>query len=141
MPITSAVSLKRTQCLEADYSELAAAFVNLSMLNGWEERDIVDMRKALLRSIWVGSVQNKDNVIAVARLVGDGIYNVILYDLLVHPDFQGQGLGTRLTQAAHQFVKSMNIDRLECISSVSAEPFYRKIGWEEGHAFYIKGNK
>lgn len=55
-------------------------------------------------------------LIAVGRLVADAEHEEAEYAILVHDDYQGSGLGTRLTQYCLQIAESWGIERVSAVT-------------------------
>jgi GNAT superfamily N-acetyltransferase len=63
-----------------------------------------------------------------------------LRGMATHPDFQGQGAGTRLLRFALEHLKAQHADRLWCNARIKAVPFYEALGFvKEGPEFDIPG--
>ena len=73
--------------------------------------------------------------VAMARVLWDGGYAALLKDVLVLPDFQGQGIGAALVERIVEFLRkqlrpgwSITVD---VMSAVGKERFYEKMGFVE----------
>src|SRR5262245_6774041 len=42
--------------------------------------------------------QPSGRLVALARAITDGVYKAMIFDVIVHPDHQGHGLGARVMQ-------------------------------------------
>lgn len=75
------------------------------------------------------SVRYDDRLVAFCRLLTDFVFRGSLWDILVHPDHQGKGLGSSLIEYAlnHPAVKDIPI-----ITTFSSElvPFLERHGFE-----------
>jgi len=67
---------------------------------GWEAytRDLKGLAQAVENSTLVVAAWAKDALIGLIRCLSDDVSIVYLQDILVHPDWQGQGVGRRLTE-------------------------------------------
>jgi ribosomal protein S18 acetylase RimI-like enzyme len=72
-----------------EYNSLRAAV-------GWTTLEVAVLTEALPRSILGICVEKDDDLIAFARVVGDGGINLYIQDVVVHPDFQSIGIGSRM---------------------------------------------
>ena len=76
------------------------------------------------------SVRYDDNLVAFCRILTDFVFRGSLWDILVHPDHQGKGLGSKLITYAltHPAVKDIPI-----ITSYSTDlhPFLKRHGFED----------
>lgn len=84
------------------------------------------------RFITVGKCDGK--TISMARAVGDGGYHLLIVDVIVHPDFQGQGIGKEMLSQLIDFVKNGYVEKGETtmvslLSAKGKEPFYEKMGF------------
>lgn len=84
------------------------------------------------RFITVGKCDGK--TISMARAVGDGGYHLLIVDVIVHPDFQGQGIGKEMLSQLMNFVKNGYVEKGETtmvslLSAKGKEPFYEKLGF------------
>ena len=58
------------------------------------------LEEAVKASLWQMTVYDKEELVAYIRLVGDGHSVIFVQDLLVRPDYQRQGIGTKLLEEA-----------------------------------------
>ena len=58
------------------------------------------LEEAVKASLWQLAVYHKEELVAYIRLVGDGHSVLLVQDLLVRPDHQHQGIGTKLLEEA-----------------------------------------
>lgn len=81
------------------------------------------------------AVVEEENVIGMARLLGDGGMAFYLKDLVVLPEYQGQGIGKELLEHVQSYIKNELEDgwqtSLELMSAKGKEEFYKKFGFEE----------
>jgi N-acetylglutamate synthase-like GNAT family acetyltransferase len=68
---------------------------------------------------------SEDRIVGTASLEGDRVRTVF-----VAPDVQGQGIGTRLMAQVEKIARYDGIPTLFVPSSVTAEKFYAKLGFE-----------
>ena len=87
------------------------------------------LEKAFQGSREVFGAYSQARLIGLIRIVGDGASIVYIQDLLVHPDFQGKGIGSALLSEAmkrnaHVYQKCLITD-----DSERAVAFYQKNGF------------
>ncbi len=115
--------------LEAD------AFIRLFDSAGWGllPKDIVEV--SLKNSYVTFCVKDGEQVIAMARLLGDGGLAFFLKDLVVDPSYQGQGIGRRMMEHIENYIQSQLHDGwksyFQLASAKGKEEFYRKLGYRE----------
>ena len=106
---------------EADVEALRVAV-------GWDPMHGVYDR-ILDRSYTHFSIADGPDLIAFVNVLSDGIGDAFLVDLMVHPDYQGKGLGKSLVTYA---VKNLTGDGIRCIQVTfdpELERFYRGCGF------------
>ncbi len=83
----------------------ATEFNDLREAVGWGRLDEDIVRKGLSGSIYALCIQNEGNeTVGCVRLVGDNAMKVYVEELMVHPDHQGQGLGTELMKRIMEYI-------------------------------------
>lgn len=71
---------------------------------------------------WDGS-----QLVAAARALTDGEYHGTIYDVAVHPDYQRQGIGSRLMQ---ELIERLPVWRVLLVADEDAQPFYTRLGFK-----------
>ncbi len=93
-------------------------------------RSLEQIEKMLNGTNLCFSVRCDDRLVAFCRMLTDFVFRGSLWDILVHPDHQGKGLGSRLMEYAlnHPAVKNIPI-----ITTYSSElvPFLEHHGFEK----------
>ena len=93
---------------------------------------------ALTHSIYVVSVYDRGKVAAMARMIGDMGLCYYIKDVIVHPDYQKQGIGRGLINELLDFIKSNGISGTEIFVELCAMPdkipFYEKFGFSANEA-------
>ena len=115
---------------------------------GWTAytKDLNVMKKLLPGALSYTSAWDGDRLVGLIRTVGDGCSILYIQDLLVHPDYQRQGIGQTLVT---QTVAAAENIRQICLSTENTEKtvqFYRSVGFvtmEETGAvtFIYRGDK
>jgi ribosomal protein S18 acetylase RimI-like enzyme len=110
---------------------------------GWSENDELpdDMKAGFIQpwihstlviSAWVGN-----RLVGAVRVLSDTIFRSVLYDLLVAPEYQGQGIGSELVNRCRSHYPGSEW-LVRCDSSNS--DFYKKLGFQdnmESDAFLV----
>jgi ribosomal protein S18 acetylase RimI-like enzyme len=103
--------------------------VACSPASGWEkgqvENQVGNLRDQLFRpKPRVGSLVELNGWLETASLDGD-----IVRTVFVAPDVQSRGVGRRLMHELERRARTKGITKLSVPSSITAEPFYAKLGF------------
>lgn len=95
-------------------------------------RSIEDLSTAVANSKPVISVWDREKLIGFARANSDGIYRATIWDVVIHPDYQGRGLGMRLVRRilSHPL---MQVERVYLMTT-HQQKFYEKIGFQHNNS-------
>ena len=125
--------------LEIKHNELTAdEFVYLweSVWGNAPTKEQIEL--ALTNSIYVVSVYDRGKVAAMARMIGDMGLCYYIKDVVVHPDYQKQGIGRLLINELLDFIKSNGISGTQIFVELCAMPdkipFYEKFGFSANEA-------
>ncbi|MBW4421404.1 MAG: GNAT family N-acetyltransferase [Myxacorys californica WJT36-NPBG1] len=94
------------------------------------DRKREDLALAIANSNPVISAWDHDHLIGFARATSDGIYRATIWDVVVHPDYQGAGLGRKLVQTVLSHPHVCRVERVYLMTTNQQE-FYKRIGFEE----------
>lgn len=72
---------------------------------GWWKTDDNAIEIALSNSLFSVVAMENNNIVGLGRVVGDGGLYFYIQDLIVHPDFQNNGLGKRLMDEVMLFIE------------------------------------
>ncbi len=72
---------------------------------GWWETDEKATEIALRNSLFSVVAMENNDVVGFGRIVGDGGLYFYIQDLIVHPEFQNDGLGRRLMDELMSYVR------------------------------------
>lgn len=92
-------------------------------------RTINDLRIAIANSNPVITVWDHDRIVGFARATSDGIYRAVIWDVVIHPDYQGAGLGRKLVQTVLSHARICRVERVYLMTT-HQQSFYEKIGFE-----------
>ena len=101
----------------------------------WPSRDPWRIEEASRRSTWLAARDAGGNLVGVARILDDGALYASIWDLLVHPDWRGRGIGTRLMELALEACRDRRLVAL--VATPMARPLYERLGFvteSHGHA-------
>lgn len=80
---------------------------------------------------------HEDELVGLIRAVGDKYTVVYIQDLLVHTDFQREGIGTHLVQIILEKYKAVRQIVLLADQSEGIQTFYEKLGFTEVHDLFL----
>jgi ribosomal protein S18 acetylase RimI-like enzyme len=89
-----------------------------------------DLNKAIQNSWYSISVYHGFILIGFGRIISDGIHHALIVDLIIHPDYQGKGLGSRLLEKLVQKCKEQNVRDIQLFAAKDKFEFYEKFGFE-----------
>lgn len=100
---------------------------------GWTNFSKEQAENALKNSLYTIAVVENNEVIAMGRLIGDGQYYLIV-DVIVHPDFQKQKIGTsildRLLKYVEDHTPAGGRSSVQLTAEKGKEPFYEALGFK-----------
>ncbi len=93
------------------------------------DRTTEDWAIALHHSHPIISVWDQDHLIGFARATSDGIYRAAIWDVVIHPDYRGEGLGRKLVQTLLAHPHMSRVERVSLMTT-HQQSFYEGIGFE-----------
>jgi N-acetylglutamate synthase-like GNAT family acetyltransferase len=94
------------------------------------ERTIEDLAIAIANSDPVITVWEGERLIGLARATSDGIYRATIWDVIIHPEYQGVGLGRKLVETLLSHPRMHRVERVYLMTT-HQQRFYERIGFEE----------
>lgn len=88
------------------------------------------LRQAYENSLFVAGAYDGGRLIGAVRAVGDGVSIVFIQDLLVRPEYQRRGVGTRLMRMVMERYASVYQMELLTDDTPGTVAFYRSLGFE-----------
>ncbi|MGD6830595.1 GNAT family N-acetyltransferase [Sutcliffiella halmapala] len=80
-------------------------YIYLCSSVGWKEYMNFDVAEISLRnSLFSVVVKNKNEIIGMGRIVGDGAIYFYVQDIVVHPDYQGYGIGKAIMDGLTTYI-------------------------------------
>jgi len=94
-----------------------------------KHRTTEDMAIAIANSHPVVTVHDGDRLVGFARATSDGVYRATVWDVVVHPDYQGEGLGRKLVETVLMHPHVRNVERVYLMTT-HQQAFYERIGFK-----------
>lgn len=124
----------------------SAALENLCKKVDWPARPLKKVQLALQNSFLVCSLvlritqppQDgsdtprvlKQSLIGMARATSDHAFNATIWDVLVDPEYQGQGLGRALVEQMVRSLLRKDISNITLFADAKVVSFYKQLGFE-----------
>ena len=101
---------------------------------GWSRRPVRRVKKALEHSLLKVGLWQHDpkfpRLVGFARCTGDGLLHATVWDVAVHPVYQGFGLGKELMSYVIKSLKRKGIERVYLFADPGVVAFYKSQGWQ-----------
>ncbi|ATC94954.1 GNAT family N-acetyltransferase [Pseudoalteromonas tunicata] len=109
----------------------AAEFVHLRQEVGWGELPLDLAQAALEQSLFHVAIRMQGELIAMARVIGDGALFFYIQDVIVAPSYQKQGLGAVLMEQIQGYLATAASKgaTVGLLSAKGKEPFYQRYGY------------
>ena len=88
-----------------------------------------DLKIAIDNSNPVVSIWDEAKLIGFARATSDGVYRAAIWDVVVHPDYRGLGLGGKLVETVLSHPSVNRVERVY-LTTTHQQSFYQHIGFE-----------
>ena len=100
---------------------------------GWARRPLRKVRKAIQCSFLVVSMWEvrgkKRRLIGFARATSDHAFNATIWDVVVDPDFQSQGLGKAMMKYTIKKLRGDDISNITLFADPDVVNFYHRLGF------------
>ncbi|MEG4318336.1 MULTISPECIES: GNAT family N-acetyltransferase [unclassified Microcoleus] len=100
---------------------------------GWSRRPLRKVKKAIQHSFLVVSMWelrgSQRRLVGFARATSDHAFNATLWDVVVHPDYQGKGMGKALMKYIIKKLRSEDISNITLFADPQVVDFYRNLGF------------
>ncbi len=100
---------------------------------GWSRRPLRKVKKAIDHSFCVISMYEQrgdfKQLIGFARATSDHAFNATIWDVVVHPEFQGKGMGRALMDRIIAELRTADISNITLFADPHVVEFYRQLGF------------
>lgn len=118
-----AITIREGQDL--DIQQLQALYHHALWAKG---RDLDGIKRMLENTDYVFSASDGPRLIGFARVLTDRIYRATLWDVVVHPDYQGQGVGEALIKTILSHPVLSKVDKF-WLNTRDKQAFYERFGF------------
>ena len=129
--------------LDIRYNDFDAdAFISLwnAVWDGAPSREQTAL--ALEHSVFRVGIYDGDRLVGMARMIGDFGLCYYIKDVIVHPDYQGQGIGRMLIEEIQRYIEKNGIPGTDIFTELAAvpdkAPFYGKFGFTANEAVRLR---
>ena len=101
---------------------------------GWTNYMNFDVADTSLRnSIHCITVKDNEQIVGMGRIVGDGAIYFYIQDIVVHPDYQKNGIGNEIMTILIEYLNKNAPDKafVGLFASEGKEPFYEKYNFKD----------
>jgi GNAT superfamily N-acetyltransferase len=107
---------------------------------GWPAREAWRIDAVSRRCTWITAETSEGTTVGLIRVLDDGGLSASLWDLIVHPEWRGKGVATRLVERALQECQDRRLVAL--VATPAARGLFERLGFvseSHGHAaMYIR---
>ncbi|MEK5521770.1 GNAT family N-acetyltransferase [Heyndrickxia sporothermodurans] len=108
---------------------------------GWTKHSEEIIKQVFEASNVLAFVTVNGRIVGFGRAMSDGVFNAAIYDVVVHPDFQKQGIAKQIMQ--YLLDELSDVSCVHLISTTGNEGFYKRLGLKKlktGMARYLNPN-
>ena len=120
--------------IHLDYSFSTNEFLEMVKSVGWKTYSKLQVEKALKNTMYMVKATVDGKLAGIGRVVGDYSIVCILTDICVKPEFQGQGIGLKITTELKRLIENDVAEgekmQIELTPTAGNETFYEKAGFK-----------
>lgn len=120
--------------IELDYSITIDEFLEMVESVGWKTYTKEQIEKALKNTMYIVKAVVDGKLAGMGRVVGDYSIVCMLSDICVKPEFQGQGIGLKITSELKRLIEENVAEgekmQIELTPTAGNEAFYEKAGFK-----------
>lgn len=110
-------------------------FVHLTEVVGWGCPNLKQIEIALKNTIYSISVEIDGKIIGMGRIIGDGARIFYIQDVVIHPNYQGMRIGTKIMEYLIAYIEKVSIRdcniMVGIMSAKGKESFYERFGFQK----------
>lgn len=108
-------------------------YLKLRKVVHWKMLTKEQAEKAIQGSLFTVVAFDDGQPVGMGRIVGDGAVICYIQDLIVIPDYQGNGVGQQIMERLIAYVKKLKLTdteiMLDLMCAIGREEFYKKFGF------------
>ena len=107
--------------------EILHLYQSVGWTNYLKRADILE--EAYANSLFVLAAYDGDSLLGIIRAIGDGLTIVFVQDIIVLPEYQRKGIGTKLLKTLMDKYKDVYQMELLTDNTEKTKAFYRSVGF------------
>ena len=120
--------------IQLDYSFSINEFLEMIESVGWKTYTREQVEKAIKNTMYMVKATVDGKLAGIGRVVGDYSIVCVLTDICVKPEFQGHGIGLKITNELKRLIET-NVSegekmQIELTPTAGNEAFYEKAGFK-----------
>jgi dATP pyrophosphohydrolase len=108
----------------------AQKIADLRQSVGWNRMEACYRNKMMTSYVNI-SAYDGERMIGYVDTVSNNVTDAYIQDLMVHPDYQGKGIGTELMNRVIAYLKTHGIYMISVVFEERLKPFYKRFGFYE----------
>ena len=109
-----------------DMDELLALYASVGWTNYTDNPEM--LKQAYEHSLLILEARDGEKLVGIIRVVGDGYSIVFIKDILFHPEYQRQGIGTQLLRKIMELYSEVYQMELMTDDTPGTISFYQSMG-------------
>lgn len=97
---------------------------------GWNRMEDCYQNKRMTSYFHI-AVSDGNRLIGYVDTVSNNVTDAYIQDLMVHPDYQGKGIGTELMNRTIKYLKKRNIYMISVVFDKKLKLFYKRFGFND----------
>lgn len=110
-----------------------STYLELRRKVSWKPLTDEQAEKAIENSLLTVVAYDQDKPVGMGRIVGDGAVICYIQDLIVIPEYQGQGVGQMIMESLIDYARELKFSdtelMLDLMCAKGRESFYKKYGF------------
>ena len=109
-----------------------AAYFALFNTTGWNDEyglDAATLFAALRQSWYFVAAYDGATLAGTGRIVSDGVLHALIVDVIVRPEYQGRGIGTRVMERLLARCRAAGLRDVQLFCARDKAPFYARLGF------------
>ncbi|PNH90590.1 GNAT family N-acetyltransferase [Vibrio diazotrophicus] len=109
----------------------AEEFITLRETANWKSPSLVHVTQSIQNSLFHVTIRTGKDLIAMARIVGDGVMYFYIQDVVVSPNHRQKGLGSILMQEIERYLEqnAPSNATVGLLAATGKESFYERYGY------------